>query len=356
MTALLTTLIPAYKPDHLGEVFACLQRQSWQDFRVIVSDDSPDAQITRLIRDGRFGRLHEHLHLTVVRGPGNARRNHERLIDLWAGQTPLVHLLMDDDIVFPDFYRTHLAAHAAADIGASITPRWLSHADGRPAWTLPLPEFITTSPLHHITLTPEQLFQSTLPSGSNWLGELSHIVLSASAAQRFPRPPQGCLNYYGLMDISALLEAGSHQPLVFIRDYQGVFRQHGEQNTRSRGSHGHRVAMLVWAAMALHAWTEGRLSASQTVQAVSTAVQRCLALYGETDEVMNRFYALVSGCHGLAALHGEFSRFWLALLASHPSTSPAEAAAAPAVPGAPVAGPATATAAGNATEPACTLG
>ena len=349
MTALLTTLIPAYKPDHLGEVFACLQRQSWKDFRVILSDDSPDAQITRLIRDGRFGRLQEQLHLTVVRGPGNARRNHERLIDLWAGQTPLVHLLMDDDLVFPDFYRTHLAAHAAGEIGASITPRWLSHADGRPAWTLPLPEFITTSPLHQITLTPEQLFQSTLPSGSNWLGELSHIVLSAAAAQRFPRPPQDRLNYYGLMDISALLEAGSHQPLVFIREYQGVFRQHGEQNTRSLGSHGHRVAMLVWAAMALHAWTEGRLSASQTVQAVGTAVQRCLALYGETDAVMSRFYALVSGCHGLAALHGEFSRFWLELLASHPSTAPASPQPEPA-PAAATAGPSA------ATEPACALG
>lgn len=333
----LTTLIPAYKPDYLGELFVSLARQSFRDFQVIVSDDSPEQQITRLIRDGHFGDAARRLHLTVLRGPGNARRNHERLVDAWAGQSPLVHLLMDDDLLFPDFYKTHVAAHAAGRFAASVTPRWLSHADGRPAWTLPLPDFIENSPEHRVVVSPEHLFQSTLPSCSNWLGELSNIVLSADAARCFPRPPADGLNYYGLMDISALLTACQAQPLVFVRETQGVFRQHAEQTTRNTGSHGHRVAMLVWASMALHGWAEGRITSQQALQAVSLTVQRCLHLYGETDAVMNQFFALVQGATGgLPGLHASFTRFWLALLASHPATTPAApvSGAAAAVPSA----------------------
>ncbi|WP_396270958.1 glycosyltransferase [Ideonella sp.] len=321
---LITTLIPAYKKDFLGEVFGGLARQSFKDFQVIVSDDSPKAEITRLIRDGHYGPAVQQLQITVVRGPCNARRNHERLIDLWAGQTPLVHFHLDDDLIYPEFYRHHVEAHATGRYSVSITPRWLGPANGKPAWTLPLPDFVEASPLHRVPVDAELMFRSTVPRGENWVGELNNLVFSAEAALAFPRPPAQGLSYYGLMDISAVLEAVKLAPAIFVRDHQSLFRQHDEQNTRSVGTHGHRVCMLVWAAMALHAWQEQRLSAQEAVQGVSLAVRRCLALYGEGDPVMDAFYSLVQE-HGtsLPQLHQAFTRFWLGLLASHPSTTAA---------------------------------
>jgi hypothetical protein len=131
----ITTLIPAYKPDYLGEMFLGLKRQSVKDFRVILSDDSEGGAITNMIRDGRFGALQQELNLTVVPGPRNARLNHQHLIDLYqagAERSPFVHFMLDDDVVFPDFYKTHLEAHAGGKYAVSVSARWLSQATAGP--------------------------------------------------------------------------------------------------------------------------------------------------------------------------------------------------------------------------------
>lgn len=323
----ITTLIPAYKPDYLGEMFLGLRRQSFRDFRVILSDDSPGGVITDMLRDGRFGPLASELNLTVVKGPGNARRNHQHLIDQWrasADGSPFVHFMLDDDVVFPDFYKTHLEAHATGTYAVSVSARWLSQQDSRPAWSLPLPKLVTSSPLRAVPVTSKQLFASVVAPCDNWLGELTNMVWAASGIQHFPTPPAAGLSYYGLMDISAVLEAGKHQPLVFVRDHLSVFRQHAEQTTRGVKSHGHRVTMLVWVACALHAWKERRITDQEAAQAIGIAVQRCLRLYGEADEIMNQFYSIVQHQGtSLAGLHDAFSAWWLALLGSHPSTAAA---------------------------------
>ena len=329
----ITTLIPAYKPDYLGEMFLGLKRQSVKDFRVILSDDSEGGAITDMIRDGRFGPLQQELNLTVVKGPGNARRNHQHLIDLYqagADRSPFVHFMLDDDVVFPDFYKTHLEAHAGGKYAVSVSARWLSQGDSRPAWSLPLPKFVTTSPMRAVPVNAKQLFSSVVAPCDNWLGELTNMVWSASGIRHYPKPPAAGLSYYGLLDISAVLEAAKHQPLVFVRDHLSVFRQHAEQTTRGVKSHGHRVTMLVWAAAALHAWKEKRITDQEAAQAIGITVQRCLKLYGEADEVMNQFFTIVQHQGtSLARLHDAFAAWWLPLLASHHSTAPATYAAAP---------------------------
>ncbi|MBI2731785.1 MAG: glycosyltransferase family 2 protein [Aquabacterium sp.] len=178
----ITTLIPAYKKEYLGDLFLALRRQSFKDFKVIVSDDSPGGVITDMIRNRHWGNLTSELNITVVRGPQNARRNHEQLLDLWGGQTPLVHFNLDDDIIYPEFYRTHVAAHMAAPCCATVSQRWLSHDDGVPAWTLSLPDFVLESNGHVLQPTTEELFNSTVGTCQNWLGELSNMVLSAEGA------------------------------------------------------------------------------------------------------------------------------------------------------------------------------
>lgn len=335
---LLTTLIPAYKPDFLGDVFVGLARQSLRDFRVILSDDSPGDEITRLIRNGHYGPAVNQLNLTVVRGPKNARRNHEQLLDLWAEHTPLVHLHLDDDIVFPEFYRSHAAVHAAGNWCASVSRRWLSQADGQPGWSLPLPDFVSGSAQRVVTVDAGQLFASTVGVCSNWLGELSNMVLSAEGAKRYPRPPRDAMSYYGLLDIGTLLEGVQQAPVAFLHDHLGVFRQHPQQTTHHVRHHGGRIAFLAWVAYALAAWHEGRIPAPQAAQAIGTAMQRALQQL-DGDPVVTEALLIIEGhASDMRALHRAFSRFWLALLASHPATAaaplPAPAAAAVGMPAA----------------------
>ena len=320
----ITTLIPAYKKEYLRDVFLGLRRQTFKDFKVIVSDDSPGQVITDMIRSRHWGNLTDELHLTVVRGPGNARRNHEQLLDLWSGQSPLVHFHLDDDIIYPEFYRTHVSVHAAAPCSASVSQRWLSHDDGAPAWTLPLPALVHECPGHVFQLSPEELFNSTVATCDNWLGELSNIVLSAEAAMRYPRSPVVDLNYYGLMDIGTLLQASVAEPVTFIREYLGVFRQNAQQTTQSAATstHGGRVGFLAWVTYALAAWRDGHISGEKAVQAIGIATRRIVHHFSESPEMAPYFALLERNAGSLDQFYDGYRQFWLALLASHPGTSP----------------------------------
>jgi len=326
----ITTLIPAYKKEYLGDLFLALRRQSFKDFKVIVSDDSPGGVITDMIRNQHWGKLTAELNITVVRGPQNARRNHEQLLDLWGGQTPLVHFNLDDDIIYPEFYRTHVAAHLAAPCCATVSQRWLSHDDGVPAWTLPLPDFVQESNGHVLQPTTEELFNSTVGTCQNWLGELSNMVLSSEGAALYPRPPSDDLSYYGLLDIGFVLNASQHLPVTFIREYLSVFRQNEQQTTHSTHSHGGRVGFLVWVAYALAAWRDGHISPQTAVSAIGTATQRVVHHFSDDPIVAGYFDILDNKAASLDQLYVAFRDFWLNLLASNPGTSPAPQATPPA--------------------------
>jgi hypothetical protein len=327
----ITTLIPAYRKDFLADVFAGLARQSFKDFRVILSDDSPDAEITRLIRDGHYAALLSTLNLTVVRGPRNARRNHEQLLEMWDGSTPLVHFHLDDDIVYPEFYRTHVGMHAQRACGVSVSRRWLSGIDGRPALDLPLPQVVVEQNERVTDVPAATLFATTVAVCENWLGELSNMVFSAEGARCYPRPPAQGLSYYGLLDIGAVLEVSRKLPVTFVQDHLGVFRQHPEQTTHNRRSHGARIAYLCWATYALAAWHERRITPQQCVNAIAIISRRILQHFPE-DPVMASYLELLERhASDLGQLHAAYTRFWEQLLASDPSTRAPAAAHASAL-------------------------
>lgn len=329
----LTTLIPAYKKEWLGELFHSLRAQTWRGFRVILSDDSPGAAITRHIREGHFDAALAGIDLTVVRGPGNARRNHEQLMRLWGGRTPLVHLLMDDDLLAPEFYRRHVEAHRAAaaagePLGVSVSRRWLSAADGKPALDLPLPAFVTATPARDVRVAPQTLIDTTVAVCENWLGELSHMVFSAAGAAHYPLPPAQGLSAYALLDIGWVLETSRHLPVLYLNEHLGVFRQHPQQTTHALATPGGRIAHLAWVTYALWCWKAGRLADRTAVQAIGIATQRCLRAYPD-DPVLGEFFDLLQHQGtSLERLHDMYAAWWQRLLASHPGTRPAAGAGA----------------------------
>ncbi len=322
--ATLTTLIPAYKKEHLAEMFVGLARQTFRDFQVIVSDDSPGDEIAAAIHGGEFGKLIANLDLQVVRGPKNARLNYQHLLDLWGHRSPYVHMQLDDDAIYPDFYRTHLAAHATGTFGVSVSRRWITFDDIRPVHGINLPRCVAQSPLLFVPVSEPELFQSMVPTCNNWVGEFTNMVMSAAGASRFPTPPSDRLSYYGWPDVGFLLESIQHLPMVYIRDHLSIFRQHAQQSTNKVLNHSGRVSGMAWIAAALHAWQEQRISYAEAVNAIMYTVGECLKKFDETDPVLNEMYDIVQR-HGksLAELHAAFTPFWLRVLASHPSTDAA---------------------------------
>ena len=322
--ATITTLIPAYKKEFLGETLLGLARQTFRDFRVVISDDSPNDEITHLIRSGHYGELSRSLEIEVVRGPKNARLNHQSLIDRWAGNSPFVHLQLDDDVVFPEFYRSHMAAHQTGRFSASVSRRWVTHGDTRPVMGINQPQIVAQSPLLHVPVDADTLFRTMVPTCNNWIGEFTHMVMSAEGARAYPRPPADDLSYYGWLDVGFVLTAVQKAPLVIVRDHLGIFRQHPAQTTHQMKSGIGRVSSLAWVTTALLAWREGRITSADVVTAIKWNVHQCLERFGEDDAVINESFDLIQA-HGadLERLCAAWRPFWLRLLASHPATAPA---------------------------------
>jgi len=328
----ITTLIPAYKKEHLAETLLGLARQTFRDFRVILSDDSPGEEITGLLRAGHFGDLGRALDIEVVRGPKNARMNHQALMDRWAGSSPFVHLLLDDDVVFPEFYRTHMAAHQTGRYSVSVSRRWVTNEDTLPVMGINQPAIVARSPLLYVPVDEQNLFKTMVPTCNNWIGEFSHMVMSAEGARAYPRPPADDLSYYGWLDVGFLLTAVQKAPLVIVRDHLGIFRQNAGQTTHTLRSSIGRVSSMAWVTTALLAWREGRITPAEVLTAVKWNVGQCLERFGDEDAVINEFFDLIRDHGGsLEGLYAAYRPFWLRVLASHPATAPAQAAREPAL-------------------------
>ena len=235
---------------------------------------------------------------------------------------------MDDDVVYPDFYREHVALHDRHALSASVSQRWLTGAQGAPFATLPMPTFVTDSDRRAVEVDAPTLFASTVARSENWLGELSNMVLSAATAASFPRPPAEGVSYFGLPDIGTLLNATDNGPIMVLRDHLGGFRQHAGQTTANTQSVNLKIAHLAWVAFALRAHQQGRLDAADTVQGIAIATQRCLHAYAG-DAPMQAYFDIVrDDLADLPRFERRFSDFWQALLRSCPDTQPDGAAGA----------------------------
>jgi hypothetical protein len=165
-----------------------------------------------------------------------------------------------------------------------------------------------------------------VPTCNNWIGEFSHIVMSAEGARAYPRPPVDELSYYGWLDVGFVLTAVQKAPLVIVRDHLGIFRQHAAQTTHHMATSIGRVSSMAWVTTALHAWREGRITAGDVVTAIKWNVRQCLERFGENDPVINEFFDLIQHHGGnLERLYELYKPFWLRVLASHPATAPSRA-------------------------------
>lgn len=314
MTALIT-LIPAYKVEHLGDLLLGLRTQSFTDFRVVLSDDSPDGVITERIRSGAFDALIDKLDLAVIQGPRHGSlKNVQHLLKHCDTETALVHLHMDDDVIYPDFYRQHAMAHASATLAASVSQRWLTAPDGRPVSALPLPALVDEQPHRVLAVGPDALFATTIPTCQNWLGEFSNTVLSQAAVRRLTTARLGGLSYYGLADIGILLDASREAPIGFLRDHLSGFRSHPRQSTAQAQSHGLMCGYLAWVALALGAHREKLIDERQLQSALAVTTRNLMDRYGATATLAEYFAMAQRHATVPAAMLAPFTAYWHGLL------------------------------------------
>jgi hypothetical protein len=310
------TLIPAYKPEYLAELFMALSAQTYKHFRVIVSDDSPEQLITQMLSSPQFATLVNKLNIQVIPGPRKGTMtNIVHLLSQCDAENDLIHVLFDDDLIYPSFYEKHVQAHLYENIGVSVSYRWYCNEKGQPTGVTGVPAFVNEAEPALIRLNAPQLFNSTIPDCNNWLGEFSNAVFKPEAVALYCRSHMAGMPYYGLGDIGVLLEIALHQDVALIKEYLGGFRQHDSQHSVSYDSRVFKCGLIAWVALALGAYQLEQISA-EALQNVVSRMQRVLASRYQGVADMHDLLVLFSDepATSLTFVH-RFNTLWNELLA-----------------------------------------
>lgn len=313
----ITTVIPAYKPKYLPELLTALRHQTVKPERIIFSDDSPNQAFRAVLQSDPVKSAVADLNIEVIEGPrSGAFANCRHLLRAWNGSTPLVHFLLDDDFVYPEFYERHLAVHATGAVDCSVSRRWTSIEAGLPVGRLPVPELISRHEQRALTIGADFLFPTTLPSCNNWLGELSHAVFNHEISGLLDAPRLAGISFEGLGDIGFFLSASLRKPIGFLTDALGFFRLNPAQNTRQSSSHDFKAGHLAWIALGLAAQRLNRLQSEQAIQCFRTMGAVVMHRFSDSTDMVPFCELMPALARGDAGAGDRFLELWEAFIES----------------------------------------
>lgn len=308
---MITTLIPAFKPQYLNELLMALQTQTVAPARVIISDDSPDGAFLSILSAPAQADVVKRLKIEVVPGPRQgAWANCQQLLRLHGGRTPLFHLLLDDDIPYPSFYARHLSAHTRSPSGCVVSRRWYAFERGQPVGDLPVPAELDARLERELALPAAVLFPAIVGRRSNWLGEYSNVTFRSEWVEQLMQPAIGGVRVNGLEDVGALLMLAQQAPLTWLNEHLGYFRTSPQQGSQQPLSRNFKRGVLAWIALALGSLRAGQLDAALARSAIAASAQELAQRYAAEADIQP-FLALMPGLSaGQPEADAEFLRLW----------------------------------------------
>lgn len=258
---MITTLIPAYKPQFIPELLFGLATQTFKDFKIIISDDSPNGEITSLIANPALASLISKLDIHVIAGPKQGGyTNIFNLVRCYAQNSEFFHILLDDDVIYPTFYETHMRSHDEAKALVSVSARWNANKQGQP-YALTMDS--STSKAFEKNFSAANIAQQLVAKGTNKLGEWSHAVFKKEAASLILNPRIADTSYFGIDDLGSFIHATINHPGLWIPTPLGFFRVHGEQNTHNTQNATIKCSHFAWIALGISAFEQGWITQEQ---------------------------------------------------------------------------------------------
>ena len=283
----LVTLIPAFKPQYLPDLLNCLRLQTRPSGRIIFSDDTPDGRYRDALFSEALAPLRTGLPIECHDGPRNgAWANFLSLLETWGGSSPFVHLLLDDDVLYPPFYERHALAHASASLSCSISARWTASDAGMPLGGLPVPPMVAGHPNRMLSLDADVVFGTTVAHCRNWFGEFSNAVFRRDAALALRKPQIGGVSYAGLWDLGAFMASSLIAPVGYLQDALGYFRTSPSGNSAQAAGPYVKGAHLGYAALALGGWRAGRYTQDQARTVFATLAHALAQRFASQPDVL----------------------------------------------------------------------
>lgn len=294
-TLKITTIIPAYKPKYIFELLTSLNQQTLPSNRILISDDSPNGEFRCELYSERMKPLLVNLNIDFVEGPRKGSfENIIQLLQLWGGSSDLVHLMMDDDVIYPEFYERHLIAHTSANLSCSISRRWTANELGVPMTDLRIPDIVRYNPNRMLALDSDFVFLSAIGECLNWFGEFSNTVMRANTCDILNKTELGGISYKGLDDLGYFLTASLRAPIGYIQDHLGYFRTGAGCFNNSSDPLGLPMRMLMpaQAALVLGGYRVDKLTLEQKLNCYKIITRGLNPAHSQLED-MRVFYQLL---------------------------------------------------------------
>ncbi len=314
----ITTLIPAYKTKYIVDLLNSLRLQTVAAQQIIISDDSPHGEFREVLYSEPYRPLLAGLNIEFVEGPRNGPyENLKQLVRMGAGRSEIVHVLLDDDVIYPEFYERHLVAHASGDFSCAVSRRWSANETGQPTRGQPVPQAIASHASRLVSLTDELIFLTAVAPCNNWFGEFSNATFRDDCCELLLTPSLGDVSYAGLWDLGAFVAASMRRPLCHIQDHLGFFRIGPGQNSSNLNSPMMKGAHLGYVALALGGCRTGRLDEALVRKCSATVLQALDARYAAEPDMVPFRTVLSALVAGQAGAETQFIETWQAFLALH---------------------------------------
>lgn len=309
----ITTLIPAYKKKYIPDILNSLRYQTRPVQRILVSDDSPNGEYRQELFSDRLRPLVAGLNIEVCDGPRKgAYENVKHVVRAWGNSSELVHLMFDDDVIYPEFYERHLIAHASSSFSCSISPRWTAGEDGTLLAGQSPPKAVSVSSNRILSLDADVMFLTTVAECKNWFGEFSNTVMRADTTDLLFRPEMGGVSYAGLWDLGYFLAASLRAPVGYLQDHLGYFRTGGSGNSANIFGPFVKAGILGYAALAMGGQRIGKLSLSQATECYARIASVANHYYAQQADTVELSMALTRLAASVGGADVEFLDAWAA--------------------------------------------
>lgn len=312
------TLVPAYKTQYIVDLLNGLRLQTRPSDKIVFSDDSPGGEFRQVLMSEPYAPLRHGLDIEIHDGPRNgAYENFKNLVRLAEGRAELLHLLLDDDVIYPEFYERHLLAHASGDFSCSVSRRWTASETGQPIQGQPVPDAIRNHANRMIALDDQLVLMTTVAECKNYFGEFSNAIFRADCADLLLEPSLGGVSYAGLWDLGAFVAASVRRPLCHIQDHLGYFRTSPTQNSSKANSPFMKGAHLGYSALALGAHRAGRLSQELARKNYALMAQALVFRYGTQPDIHPFIAVMPALARGEPGTEERFLEAWQVFLSTN---------------------------------------
>lgn len=313
----ITTLIPAYKSKYIPELLNSLRHQSVKSNRILFSDDSPAGEYRKILLSNEMKVLSEGLNIEIIEGPRNgAYENVKHVVRNLNSDSYLVHLMFDDDVIYPRFYERHLVMHASSDISCSISPRWTANENGLLLAGQSPPNAVEFSPNRILTIDNEVIFQTTVGECKNWFGEFSNTVMRSNTCHLLLNPQLNDISYAGLWDLGYFISASLHKPIGYLQEYLGFFRTGGTGNSADIFGPYVKAGVIGYVALAIIGNKIGKITNEHAMYCYTTISSVINHHYSKEKDLIDICASLRSLSNGNYKAEEDFLDAWLIFLKS----------------------------------------